>query len=167
MKKIAIIFGTDGGYTEDVCKRLSKYFGEDRVDLIEIVDTDVETISSYDYLILASSTWHDGHLQDDWTEFSAHLDEIDFTNKTIALLGLGNQEGYGDTFCDSIGLFYEKVKAGKVVGATSTEGYDFEESCSVVDGKFLGLCIDEDIQDELTEERLEKWYQNIKQYFDK
>lgn len=165
MKNIGIIYGSDGGYTEDVCKRLAKLFENHKVDLIEVVDATVEQISSYDYLIFASSTWHSGHLQDDWNDFYDKLDDIDFSNKTIALLGLGDQDGYGSTFCDSLGLFYEKVKAAKVVGATSTQGYDFEESIGVVDGNFVGLCIDEDNQDDMTDERLQNWYNAIKDNF--
>lgn len=166
MRKIGLIYGSDGGYTENVCQRLSEYFEKNKVDLIEVVDVTVEKISSYDYLIFGSSTWHDGHLQDDWNDFSNKLDKIDFSNKTIALLALGDQDGYGHTFCDSLGIFYEKVKDGKVVGATSTQGYDFEESIGIIDGKFIGLCIDEDNQDKLTDERLKNWYEDIKQYFE-
>ena len=67
-----------------------------------------------------------------------------------------------------IGMIYgsdEKVKDGTVVGRTSTEGYDFDESLGVIDGEFIGLCIDEDMQDELTNERLKNWYEDIKKYF--
>ena len=166
MEKIGMIYGSDGGYTEDVCKRLSKYFTKDRVDLIDVFGTSIDEISRYEYLIFASSTWHDGHLQDDWNNFLDNLDNIDFSNKTIALLGLGDQDGYGYTFCDSLGVFYEKVKDGKVVGATSTDGYDYEESIAVIDGKFIGLCIDEDTQDDLTDGRLKNWYEDIKGYFE-
>lgn len=162
MKRIGMFYGSDGGYTENVCQRLIAHFGEDKVDLIDIFGSSTDEISAYDYLIFASSTWHDGHLQDDWNNFVDNLDEIDFSNKTIALLGLGDQEGYGSTFCDSIGIFYEKVKEGKVVGETSTEGYDFDESIAVIDDRFMGLCIDEDSQDELTDERLKNWYEEIK-----
>lgn len=166
MKQIGMIYGSDGGYTQNVCERFVEHFGSSRVDLIEVVDTSVEQISSYDFLIFASSTWHDGHFQDDWNDFSEKLDEVDFSGKTIALLSLGDQDGYGETFCDSLGLFYEKVKAGKVVGETSTDGYEFEESLGVIDGKFIGLCIDEDNQDDMTDERLKNWYDDIKSYFE-
>ena len=166
MKQIGMIYGSDGGYTQNVCQRLAEYFGVERIDMIEVVDTSVEQISSYDFLIFASSTWHDGHLQDDWNDFSQKLDEVDFSNKTIALLSLGDQDGYGSTFCDSLGCFYEKVKAGKIVGSTSTNGYDFEESTGVMDGEFIGLCIDEDNQDDMTDERLKNWYEDIKGSFE-
>jgi len=51
------------------------------------------------------------------------------------------------------------------VGAWPTEGYDFSVSKAVVDGKFLGLAIDEDNQKNLTQGRIEKWVQQIKSEF--
>jgi len=40
----------------------------------------------------------------------------------------------------------------------STDGYEFEASKGLVDeNTFIGLCIDEDRQSELTEARVDKW----------
>lgn len=166
MAKIGIFFGSDGGYTENVCTRLSTYFENDEVELFNIFETTIDVLDSYDNLILASSTWHDGHLQDDWNNFIDKLDTVDFTKKTIALVSLGDQDGYGYTFCDSLVLLHDKVKEGNVVGPTSTEGYDYEETKGTnEDGDFLGLCIDEDQQDDLTDERLKNWYDSIHSEF--
>ena len=162
MSKIGLIYGSDGGMTEDVCKRLVKILGEDNIDLIEVQNSSTDEVSSYDKLILASSTWGSGDLQSDWEDFEDNLDEIDFSGKTVALLGLGDQDGYGDTFAESLYLLHEKVKAANIIGQTSTEGYDYEESLAVVDDMFLGLVIDEDNQDDLTDERLEAWANQIK-----
>ena len=136
MSKIGLIYGSDGGMTEDVCKRLVKILGEDNIDLIEVQNSSTDEVSSYDKLILASSTWGSGDLQSDWEDFEDNLDEIDFSGKTVALLGLGDQDGYGDTFAESLYLLHEKVKAANVIGQTSTEGYDYEESLAVVDDMF-------------------------------
>jgi flavodoxin I len=43
--------------------------------------------------------------------------------------------------------------------------YDFSESKAVVDGKFLGLAIDEDNQSELTESRVKSWVSQLKKEF--
>ena len=44
----------------------------------------------------------------------------------------------------------------------SPEGYTFEASKALLeDGTFIGLCIDEDRQPELTAERVEKWCKQI------
>ena len=51
-----------------------------------------------------------------------------------------------------------------IVGNTSTEGYTFEASRALIDDKtFVGLCIDEDRQPELTSTRVENW---VKQIYD-
>ncbi len=162
MSKVGLIYGSDGGMTEDVCKRLVKILGEDNIDLIEVLNSSTDEVSSYDKLILASSTWGSGDLQSDWEDFEDNLDEIDFSGKTVALLGLGDQDGYGDTFAESLYLLHEKVKDATIIGQTSTDGYDYEESLAVVDDMFLGLVIDEDNQDDLTDERLEAWANQIK-----
>ena len=42
------------------------------------------------------------------------------------------------------------------------DGYTFEASKALLDdGNFIGLCIDEDRQPELTAERVEKWTKQI------
>jgi flavodoxin I len=58
------------------------------------------------------------------------------------------------------------MKNGAVLtGQVSTDGYEFDESEAVVDGKFLGLPIDEDFEPELTDERVEKWVKQISSEF--
>jgi len=162
MSKIGIIFGSDTGNTEDVVKKLAVVLGEKNFDLIDVANTNVAEFSSYDKLILASSTWGDGDLQADWELFEEELEEINFKDKTVALIGLGDQEGYEDTFCNSMALLHEKVSEAKIIGQTSIEGYEFSESDAVIDGQFIGLAIDEMNQDDLTQGRLEKWAEQIK-----
>ena len=49
-----------------------------------------------------------------------------------------------------------------IVGNWPTDGYTFESSKALLDdGNFIGLCIDEDRQPELTAERVEKWTKQI------
>lgn len=162
MKKVALIFATEGGTCEDVCKRLVKHLGEENVELVEVINANKDLVESYDSLILASSTSGVGELQPDWDDLIDDFDEIDFSSKTIALLGLGDQDSYPDSFCGCISYLYEKVKEGNVVGFTFTDGYEFEETDAVVDGQFVGLVIDEVNQEELTDERLKNWAVQIK-----
>ena len=123
----------------------------------------LEDVSGFENLILATPTYGSGDLQDDWDSLLSKLDESAFSGKTIALLGLGDQEIYGDTFCNGIAHLYAKVsKQGKVVGQTSTDGYTFDDSEAVVDGKFVGLVIDEVNQEENTEQRIAAWVETLK-----
>ena len=167
--KIKIIYGSDTGNTELVVEDLTK--------LLE--DTEVVTVSDltsedwdHDKFILGIPTWYDGELQSDWEDYFEEFKTIDFTNKTVAMLGLGDQLGYAEWFCDGIGILGKIVLAngGKLVGYTANdETYDFgwmKPSKAFVDkDTFYGLCIDEDNQDELTQERVSKWVEKIKEEF--
>ncbi len=98
-----------------------------------------------------------------WEEFLVKIESVDFCGKTLAIYGLGDQVGYPDEFVDAMGELYEFVteRGAKVVGAWPTEGYEFEHSESVVDGKFVGLALDQDNQSNITDERLDAWLNQI------
>jgi flavodoxin I len=162
--KIGLFFGSDTGATEDIVDKIKSEFQKEII-LHDIVKSSKEDIEQYDKLILASSTWGDGDLQSDWEDFESNLKEIDFSSKTIALVGVGDQDGYADTFCNALGHLYGYVKDANVVGFTSTDGYEFDESLAVIDEQFVGLVLDEDNQSELTKDRIESWVKDIEQYF--
>jgi flavodoxin I len=164
MMSIGIFYGSSTGNTKDVATQLQETLGG---DLHNIADVDAETLAEYGYLVLAASTWGAGDLQDDWEDFLPSLDEVDFSGKKVALLGLGDQENYGDTFADGIAILAEKVEenGGVIVGLTSTEGYTYDNSAAERDGRFVGLVIDEDSQSGLTAERIKAWTAELKAAF--
>jgi flavodoxin I len=50
----------------------------------------------------------------------------------------------------------------KFVGAVSTDGYTYDDSEAVVDGKFVGLALDEVNEDDKTDERIDAWLDSFK-----
>lgn len=164
MKKVGIFYGTDGGNTRDVVELIAKKLGSE-VELKDISKASKEEVLSFENLILASPTYGSGDLQSDWDDVIGDFSESDFAGKVVALVGIGDQDSYSDTFADGISHIYEKAKGGKVVGQTSTDGYDFEDSQAVIDGKFVGLILDQDNQDDLTEERIDAWVEAIRGEF--
>ncbi len=126
---------------------------------------------TYDVLILGSPTYGDGELPglscgnqtEGWEEFLPTLAGADFSGKTIALYGLGDQEGYPDNFVDAIGMIYDAFGdcGAKFIGFTHNEGYTFNRSKALMDDKFVGLVLDEDNQKTLTEMRLNDWLSEI------
>ncbi len=60
-------------------------------------------------------------------------------------------------------LIYDVVvgKGAKVIGAWEDKGYSYESSASVIDGKFVGLALDEDNQSELTDSRIATWCEQL------
>lgn len=165
MKKIGIFYGSDSGNTQGVCEKIADKLGKDNVELVDVAKASKDQLVSFDNLILASSTYGSGDLQTDWEDFIGSLDESDFSGKTIALVGLGDQDTYSDTFCDALYHLYDKAKGGKIIGKTSTNGYNFDDSKAVDGDKFVGLALDEDNQDDLSDDRITNWVNEIKSQF--
>ena len=44
-----------------------------------------------------------------------------------------------------------------MVGSVSTDGYTYDDSDSVVDGKFVGLALDDVNEDDKTDDRIDAW----------
>lgn len=165
MSKIGLFFGSDEGNTEGVSYRIQQRLGEDVVDVMDIADVTQLDFANYDQIILGIPTWDFGQIQSDWEEFWDDVSEIDFTGKTIALFGLGDQFGYGDYFLDAMGMLHDVIveQGATVIGYWSTEGYDFDASKALIADKnlFMGLAIDEDQQEEMTADRLNRWCEQI------
>jgi len=162
--KAKIIYGSDTGNTEVIAEDLVKLLGEHEVLTVdELEESDWEGNELY---ILGIPTWYDGELQSDWEDYLDDFQKIDFTGKTVAVFGLGDQVGYAEWFCDGVGILADIVEknGGKVIGNWSTDGYEFESSKAVMNtnNTFFGLCLDEDNQPELTQERLKKWVEQLK-----
>lgn len=168
MAKIGIFFGSTEGNTERVVTRIQVLLGgESAAALHNVNSATADDMQPYDYIILACPTWEIGELQEDWNSFIDELEDVDFSGKKVTYVGLGDADGYPDTFLDALGLIHNKIKdkGCAFVGAWPTEGYNFEASKGVVDGKFLGLAIDEDNQKELTADRIVKWVDLLKNEF--
>ena len=161
MGKIGLFFGSDEGNTERVAYRIQKRFGEDMVDVMDIADVTQLEFAEYDRIILGIPTWDFGQIQSDWEEFWDDIAAVDFGGKTVALFGLGDQFGYGDYFLDAMGMLHDVIiQSGPViVGHWPTEGYEFDASKAEIPGAgmFVGLALDEDQQEQLTAERLNRW----------
>jgi flavodoxin long chain len=164
MKKIALFYGTYTGITGIVAEKIVKELGAENVDLYNI-SKDGERMNDYDLLIIGTSTWSIGELQEDWDAFMPKLQAMDFNGKTVALFGTGDQVGYPDTFLDGMGMLYEtfQYRGAKFIGFWPTTGYDFTSPLPLLDhDHFVGLAIDEDNQPELTDERIHAWCEMIK-----
>lgn len=168
MAKVGLFYGSTDGNTERVAGQIQEGMGgEDVVELVNVNSATAEDFDNYDNLILACPTWEIGELQEDWDSFIDELDEADLSGKKVTYLGLGDADGYPDTFIDALGIIHERIadKGCDFVGQWPTDGYDFEDSKAIVDGKFLGLALDEDNQSDLTSERIENWVAQLKNDF--
>ena len=162
MKKTCVIYGSSTGTCEDIAKRIASKL--DNAEVVDAAKLNVETIAAYDNLLLGTSTWGAGEMQDDWYDGVKALKAADLNGKTIALFGCGDSESYCDTFCGGMAELYKAVegKGAILVGMVSADDYNFEDSEAVIDGEFVGLALDEMNESDKTDERIDAWIESFK-----
>ena len=163
MGKTAIIYGSTTGTTEDIAGRIASKLNIAQGDIYEISKVTADTVAGYATLLLGSSTWGSGDLQDDWYDGIETLKGADLAGKKIALFGCGDSSSYSDTFCSALGTIYNDLKdsGATFVGSVDPSDYTFDGSDAVVDGQFVGLPIDEVNESDKTDERISNWVASL------
>lgn len=165
MASIGLFFGSDEGNTERVAYQIRTCLGDALVDIYDVADVTQLEFTEYDRIILGIPTWDFGQIQSDWEDFWGDIAEVDFSGKTVALFGLGDQFGYADYFLDAMGMLHDVIiqSGAQIVGHWPTAGYEFVASKAEIPGAgmFVGLALDEDHQEGLTPGRLNNWCEQI------
>ncbi|MBO7052614.1 MAG: flavodoxin FldA [Prevotella sp.] len=160
MKKTIVVFGSSTGTCEGIANDIAAKLG---VDAINVSDFTADVIASNDNLILGTSTWGAGEVQDDWYDGLNVIKSADLSGKTVALFGCGDSCSYGDTFCGGMAEIYNAVKAqgANVVGSVDATNYSYDDSEAVIDGNFVGLALDNDNEESKTAGRIDAWIESI------
>lgn len=166
---IAVIYGSTTGNTSDAAEKIQDLLADEEIELFDVKDVGLDALDYFDNIIFAIPTWDYGEVQTDWQEVWDDIDVVDFNNKTVAFVGMGDQFAYAEWFQDAMGMLHDKVKArgATIVGHWPVVGYEFDESKALTEDKqfFVGLALDEDCQPGLTEQRLNDWCKLIKTGF--
>jgi flavodoxin I len=161
MSKIGVFYGSTTGNAESAAQAIAKALD---ADCIAVDGGTPGKMDEYDVVVLGTSTWGLGDLQDDWEEIVDSLPTMDLSGKTAAFFGTGDQENYPDTFVDAMGILKGKISGtgARIIGAWPTAGYDFESSAAEEDGQFVGLALDEDNQSGESAGRIVAWTDQLK-----
>lgn len=163
MKQVGIFYGSSTGDTERIAIQIKAALGMTKASVQDILESRIEDLNQYSFLIFGVSTWGTGKIQDDWENFISQLENTDLTGKKVALFGLGDQESYPDTFSDALGILYDKLQhtGCTILGEWPVNGYEYIHSRAVRNDKFVGLVIDEKNQPEMTRERIHSWIESL------
>lgn len=158
MKK-AVFYASKGGTCAEFANKIAQ-----KIDAssFNIKDCDLSKIAEYDFVIFASSSYYFGALQEDWGSKVKGLGDIDFSRKTIALVGVGSQARHPDSFCSGIADFYDKLQfsGAKFVGAVDCKDYNYSFSRAQKGQKLLGLCLDK-ADEQKNDARIEAWIKSL------
>lgn len=164
MSKVIVVYGSSTGATEKIARTLAESL--EAASLFDVAQLTKDRIAEFrdaSVVLLGSSTWGFGDLQDDWHAKLPLLKDTDLSGVKVGVFGTGDQVSYPDSFVDSIGIIAEAVEqaGGTLIGLTSPNSYTFDESRAVRDGMLLGLAIDEDNQADMTATRVADWTARI------
>ena len=166
MEPIGIFYGSTYGMTAKVAEKVKKAFGRAKVDVFDLKDATIENMANYKNIVFGTSAWGIGEMQDDWEYFIDNLPQLDFSEKKLALFGLGDQKEYPESFVDGLGTLYCRLPDKScVIGKWPSAGYDFYFSLANKDGNFIGLVLDEHSQKDQTDARVKKWVTQLKKEF--
>lgn len=163
MKKIGIFYGSTTGTTQEVASRIARKLGVADADVHDVAKSAPSDVAPYDVLLMGTSTWGAGDMQEDWYDFTDGLQALTLKDKEFGIFGCGD-ETMTDTFCSGMGELYGRVAAtgARHIGNFNADGYSFHESGAEVDGRVIGLVLDQVNHPDMTDARIEQWTDLIK-----
>ena len=101
MKTTGIFFGSSGGVTEEVANKIAEKLGVPGSDVHNVASASPEDVGKYEVLLLGSSTWGAGDLQDDWYDFLPKIQKMDLSNKKAPHYALSSYVVLNTFICGS------------------------------------------------------------------
>lgn len=108
MKKTIIVYGSTTGNTETVANLIAGKL--EGAQVANVADVNKDDIAAAELVLFGSSTWGYGDLQDDWESFIDELSSDMLSGKDVAVFGCGDQDGFGDVFCEATETIRSKAE---------------------------------------------------------
>ena len=91
------------------------------------------------------------------------MQELDIAGKKVAVFGLGDSISYSGNYGDATGELHDVFESlgCKMMGYTSQEGYEHDDSKAIRGDLFCGLLLDAVNQEELTDDRVKIWVDKL------
>jgi flavodoxin I len=171
---VGIFFGTSTGNTETIADMIKEALGDEAegpFDVDSLEGSVNDNFGKYDALIVGTPTWNTGADTErsgtGWDEiYYSTMQELEnLQGKKVAVFGLGDQVSYAENYADATGELHDVFEAlgCRMMGYTSMEGYEHEDSKSIRGDKFCGLLCDQINQEDLSEERVQNWIEQLKE----
>lgn len=109
--KITILYGSTTGTTETIAGILQTNLSNHDVTVKNVNDANNDELKASDYILLGSSTWGYGELQDDFAEYIETMNEDTYKGKSVAVFGAGDEAGFTDVFCEAVGIITTKLES--------------------------------------------------------
>lgn len=164
--KTGIFYGSSTGTTERIAREIARAMSVPDADVYNVSGTAPDRLGAYDMIVIGSPTYGSGELQSDMYDFLDGASVLDLRGKRVAVFGDGD-ESMADTFCNAVGIIYDKMKetGATMTGPYNTYPYEFDHSSAVpVQGaEAVGLLIDEVNHPDATAGRIAGWVKELEE----
>jgi len=168
MKNVLVVYWPERGNVESCAIKIRAAFGPE-AGLKSVKQLTESDLREADLLVAGCSTvgaetWKDATKNNAWSLFMVSEMSNLLRGKKVALFGLGDQVSYPNHYVDFMGILKKEFdhKGAQILGRWPIEGYKFESSEAVEGDHFVGLALDEDWQPELTDDRINRWVEQLK-----
>ena len=168
---VGVFFGTSTGSTQEAAELIASKIPDavGPIDIDSIKKNLAEEFDKYDALIVGTPTWNTGADTErsgvGWDEvYYRHMqNKLSFPGKKVAVFGLGDSISYSDNYADATGELHDVFQSlgCTMMGYTSQEGYEHKSSKAIRGDLFCGLLLDAVNFDDLTEQRVEAWVEQL------
>ncbi|MEA2011684.1 MAG: flavodoxin [Verrucomicrobiota bacterium] len=110
--KVIVVFGSTTGNTEHMAEVIGQKISVDSTEITvkNVTEATAEELLNYDLIVLGSSTWGVGELQDDFIDFNEELASVDLKGYSAAVFGCGDSDGWPDSFCEAVDIIETTLK---------------------------------------------------------
>lgn len=160
--KIGIFYGSTTGTTADVARMIAEKAGVQAADVHDVADTAPSVLGDYDLIFVGSSTWGAGDVQDDMASFLDGVKSLSLRGHSVAVFGCGD-DTMRDTFCNAVGEIYKCFEStgARMTGHFNALGYDYEETGAQIGDEIVGLVLDQNNHQDLTQKRVDEWVAKV------
>ena len=130
MKKVIVVYGSTTGNTEELAGYIGIAVKETSIcDVVikNVTETDVSELNDYDLILLGSSTWGDGELQEDFIDLYEEMKGLDLKGKKAAAFGTGDSSW--EQFCAAVDILEDQLKK---CGAEVSKGFKVDGEVAAV-----------------------------------
>lgn len=107
--KVAVLYGSTTGTTENAAELIKANMSHE-VSLMNVAAMNPTIVDEADLVLLGSSTWGYGDLQEDFSNYIEEIQSDNYGGKKVAVFGSGDSKGFGDVFCEAVKIITDHLQ---------------------------------------------------------
>jgi len=111
--RLIILYGSSTGNTARIAAYVAGVFQSAGIEIEAkpVSAVEPQDLAAYDVILLGTSTWGNGSLQNAMKLFYFKIDDTAVASKKMAVFGAGDSKAYPRSFCKAVDILQSKLKS--------------------------------------------------------